>query len=130
MGEILRESRLMIASCAVSSLTPVETAIKYLLSTVKPIAETIEMPVQNALGYVLAHDQVSKIDVPPADNSAMDGYVFDAKDVAVDTLTTLPISQRIPAGTAPKPLIKGRAARIFTGAEIPDGADTVIMKES
>lgn len=120
----------MIASCAVSSLTPVETAIKYLLSTVKPIAETIEMPVQNALGYVLAHDQVSKIDVPPADNSAMDGYVFDAKDVAVDTLITLPISQRIPAGTAPKPLIKGSAARIFTGAEIPAGADTVIMQES
>ena len=120
----------MSDSCAAPGLTPVETAIKYLLSAVKPIAQTIEVSVQDALGYVLTQDQISTIDVPPADNSAMDGYAFYAKDLTVNTETTMQISQRIPAGMAPKPLIIGSAARIFTGAEVPAGADSVVMQES
>jgi molybdopterin molybdotransferase len=120
----------MSDSCAAPELTRIETAIEYLLSAVKPITETIELPVQDSLGYVLAQDQVSTINVPPADNSAMDGYVFCAKDSAVNITTTMAISQRIAAGTVPKPLIKGSAARIFTGAEVPAGADTVVMQES
>ncbi|MFQ3325039.1 MAG: molybdopterin molybdotransferase [Pseudomonadales bacterium] len=119
-----------VDSCAIPGLTPVEAAIELLLSTVKPITETIEVPVQDALGYVLAQDQISAIDVPPADNSAMDGYAFCAEDLNGEFETTLPVSQRIPAGTAPKPLITGSAARIFTGAEIPSGADSVVMQES
>jgi molybdopterin molybdotransferase len=119
-----------IDRCAVAGLTPVEAAIEHLLSAVKPVTETIEVPVHDALGYVLAQDQISTIAVPPADNSAMDGYVFCAKDLSGELETILPVSQRIPAGTAPKPLIKGSAARIFTGAEIPSGADSVVMQES
>ena len=119
-----------VDSCAIPGLTPVEAAIEHLLSTAKPITETIEVPVQDALGYVLAQDQISTIDVPPADNSAMDGYAFCAEDLNAEFETTLPVSQRIPAGTAPKPLIKGSAARIFTGAEIPSSADSVVMQES
>jgi molybdopterin molybdotransferase len=119
-----------VDSCAIPGLTPVEAAIEHLLATVKPITETIEVPVQDALGYVLAQDQISAIDVPPADNSAMDGYAFCAEDLNAEFETILPVSQRITAGTAPKPLLKVSAARIFTGAEIPAGADSVVMQES
>lgn len=80
------------------------------------------------LGRTLAADVVATIDVPPADNSAMDGYALRHADW-VDASGTLPLSQRIAAGSAPAPLTPGTAARIFTGAEIPAGADTVVMQE-
>ncbi|MEH6467102.1 MAG: gephyrin-like molybdotransferase Glp, partial [Porticoccus sp.] len=85
------------------------------------------------------------VDVPPADNSAMDGFAYNSTDAQGSTTqnsnlqnsdfqnteqTTLPISQRIPAGVAPQPLQPGTAARIFTGAEVPDGADIVVMQEN
>ncbi len=80
------------------------------------------------LGRVLAADIVSAIDVPPADNSAMDGYALRRADwIGADH--ALEISQRITAGKAPAPLEAGTAARIFTGAEIPPGADVVVMQE-
>lgn len=80
------------------------------------------------LGRVLAADIVSAIDVPPADNSAMDGYALRRADwTGADH--ALEISQRITAGKAPAPLEEGTAARIFTGAEIPPGADAVVMQE-
>ena len=81
-----------------------------------------------ALNRVLAEDVRSLIDVPPADNSAMDGYALRAADVSVPG-TVLPISQRIPAGRFGTPLAPGTAARIFTGAQIPVGADAVVMQE-
>jgi molybdopterin molybdotransferase len=81
-----------------------------------------------ALGRVLAADVRSQIDVPPADNSAMDGYALRAADVAQPE-TVLPISQRIVAGSVGEPLAPGTAARIFTGAQIPAGADAVVMQE-
>jgi len=82
----------------------------------------------DCLGRVLAADIVSAINVPPADNSAMDGYALRREDWRGPD-HALEISQRITAGTPPAALIKGTAARIFTGAETPEGADIVVMQE-
>ena len=81
-----------------------------------------------ARGRFLAEDVRSQIDVPPADNSAMDGYALRAADVAKPG-AVLPVSQRIVAGSIGVPLAVGTAARIFTGAQIPAGADAVVMQE-
>ena len=82
----------------------------------------------DALGRVLAADLKSLLDVPPADNTSMDGYALRAADVpAAGTL--LPVSQRIPAGHVGGPLQPGTAARIFTGGQVPPGADAVVMQE-
>ncbi|MGB7451566.1 MAG: gephyrin-like molybdotransferase Glp [Lysobacterales bacterium] len=83
---------------------------------------------KECLGRVLAADVVSSIDVPPADNSAMDGYALRREDWQ-GAGHALEISQRITAGTSPAPLKPGTAARIFTGAETPAGADVVVMQE-
>jgi molybdopterin molybdotransferase len=77
---------------------------------------------------VLAEDVVSTLDVPPADNSAMDGYAMRVADVPMAG-TVLPISQRIAAGHPGTPLQPGTAARLFTGAPVPEGADAVVMQE-
>jgi molybdopterin molybdotransferase len=82
----------------------------------------------DALGRVLAREVRSLVDVPPGDNSAMDGYALRAADVR-EPGTVLPVSQRIPAGTIGVPLQPGTAARIFTGAQVPPGADAVVMQE-
>jgi len=82
----------------------------------------------DALGRVVAHDVVSLIDVPPQDNTSMDGYALRAADVR-GAGTVLPLSQRIAAGHVGTPLAAGTAARIFTGANVPAGADAVVMQE-
>jgi molybdopterin molybdotransferase len=82
----------------------------------------------DALGRVLAADVRSALDVPPADNTSMDGYAVRAADVPAAG-TVLPVSQRIPAGVVGAPLVPGTAARIFTGAQVPPGADAVVMQE-
>jgi molybdopterin molybdotransferase len=82
----------------------------------------------DALGRVLAADLVSPIDVPPQDNSSMDGYALRASDVPAAG-TVLPVSQRIAAGHVGVSLDAGGAARIFTGAQVPDGADAIVMQE-
>jgi molybdopterin molybdotransferase len=82
----------------------------------------------DALGRVLAADVSSLIDVPPADNSEMDGYAVRVEDVP-GAGTVLPVGQRIAAGSVGTPLQPGTAARIFTGAQIPPGADAVVMQE-
>ena len=93
-----------------------------------PAAEAQTVSTFDALGRVLAEDVRSLIDVPPADNTAMDGYALRCADVpAIGTV--LPVSQRIPAGVAWQPLQPGTAARIFTGAQVPTGADAVVMQE-
>lgn len=90
--------------------------------------EYLELPLIEARGKIVAEAVYSDIDVPPCDNSAMDGFAFNRSDLS--NSSTLPISQRIQAGHAPPPLQKGTAARIFTGANIPEGADTVEMQEN
>jgi len=113
----------------------VSSAIKKLIAKAQPLVDDRRraglesVPVPEALGRAPATDIVSEIDVPPAANSAMDGYAFRAADAAAHKYK-LAISQRIPAGTAPEPLQPGTAARIFTGGEIPAGADTVAMQEN
>ena len=82
----------------------------------------------DALGRVLARGVVSALDVPPADNTSMDGYAMRAADVPTAG-TVLPVSQRLPAGVVGQPLRPGTAVRIFTGAQVPAGADAVVMQE-
>jgi len=82
----------------------------------------------DALGRVLAADVVSAIDVPPQDNSSMDGYALRVADVA-QAGTVIPVTQRIAAGHVGAPLAAGSAARIFTGAQVPAGADAIVMQE-
>ncbi|WP_096084511.1 gephyrin-like molybdotransferase Glp [Agaribacterium haliotis] len=88
-----------------------------------------EQTLELALGRILAKDIYSSIDVPPADNSAMDGWAYRREDLGTEP-GTLQVSQRIAAGDKTKPLAANTAARIFTGAEIPPGADTVVMQEN
>ena len=92
-------------------------------NAVRPLGSTFD-----ALGRVLAADVVSLLDVPPADNTSMDGYALRAADVPAAG-TVLPVSQRIAAGHVGAPLQPGTAARIFTGAQVPAGADAVVMQE-
>lgn len=103
-------------------------ALDILLSAVRPIAETEVLPTLEANGRVLAVDQTSQLDVPPMDNTQMDGYAVCAEECASGN-AQLRVSQRIPAGVVGQPLQPGTAARIFTGAMIPEGADAVVMQE-
>lgn len=91
-----------------------------------PLTETVTT--YDADGRVLAQDCVSALQVPPNDNSAMDGYAVRSADVTAAGVE-LPVSQRIPAGSVGQPLQPGTAARIFTGAPVPEGADAVLMQE-
>ncbi len=109
-------------------LKPLDDALAELLAHAMPLDRVENLPLVEADSRVLAADLVSPLQVPPHDNSAMDGYALRAADAAAPGVA-LPVSQRIPAGTAPEPLAAGTAARIFTGAPLPPGADTVVMQE-
>ncbi len=105
-----------------------EQALEKLLAAAQPVEEVRHVPLLAAAGRVLAVVQQSGVSVPPLDNSAMDGYAVRTADVTAAGIC-LPVSQRIPAGTVGVPLQPGSAARIFTGAPIPAGADAVVMQE-
>ena len=105
-----------------------EQALEKLLAAAQPVEEVRSLPLTAAAGRILALAQQSTVVVPPLDNSAMDGYALRTVDVAVAGVC-LPVSQRIPAGTVGTTLQPGTAARIFTGAPVPAGADAVIMQE-
>jgi molybdopterin molybdotransferase len=92
------------------------------------IREHESVPTMQALGRVVAADVISPISVPPADNTSMDGYAVRCADAQTPGVV-LPVSQRIPAGHPGQPLAAGTAARIFTGAFVPPGADAVVMQE-
>jgi molybdopterin molybdotransferase len=106
----------------------VNEAIDSLLDGCQRLVESEEIDLISALGRTLAEDIIASLDVPPADNSAMDGYAFRQADWQ-DEQSKLPLSQRITAGSVPQALEPGTAARIFTGAQVPPGADTVVMQE-
>ena len=106
----------------------VEQALEKLLSAAQPVSEVEPVDTMQATARVLATEVVSAIDVPPLDNSQMDGYAVRTVDLPAIPVT-LPISQRIAAGQVGVALEPGTAARIFTGAPIPEGADAVIMQE-
>ncbi len=99
-----------------------------LLGFVRPVREIETVDTLFAAGRVLAVTQRSAINQPPMDNSGMDGYALRAADVPAAG-TRLAVSQRIPAGSVGHELAPGTAARIFTGAPLPPGADTVVMQE-
>ena len=108
-------------------LMPVDDALELLLEGAVCRAGVERIDIRRAAGRVAAKAVSAAINVPPADNSAMDGYAFAHAGVAEGA--TLSISMRIPAGAAPSALSPGTAARIFTGAPMPLGADTVVMQE-
>nr|WP_296945902.1 gephyrin-like molybdotransferase Glp [uncultured Massilia sp.] len=103
-------------------------ALDRLLGAARPVDGIEDVDTLEANGRVLAVDQVAPMNVPAADNTQMDGYAVRAAD-CVGGAATLPVAQRIPAGTVGAPLQPGTAARIFTGALIPAGADAVVMQE-
>ena len=111
-------------------LLSLEQALERLLAaaTARPSGPAEVVPTFEALHRVLAEDVFSTLDVPPADNTSMDGYALRAADVPVAG-TVLPVSQRIPAGVVGAVLAPGSAARIFTGAQVPAGADAIVMQE-
>lgn len=104
-------------------------ALATLLSAASPITGTESIPTLDALNRVLSADVISPLDVPPMNTSSMDGYAIRTEDLTTDDNRRLPVSQRIPAGHAPEPLKPGTAARIFTGATVPPGADAIVMQE-
>jgi len=106
----------------------VREALDTLLASARPVQELEVVSTLEANGRVLALDQASTIAVPSADNTSMDGYAVRALD-CVNGGATLRVVQRIPAGHVGEPLEAGTAARIFTGAMIPAGADAVVMQE-
>lgn len=108
------------------ALRTVDDALHQLLADV-PLWGVESRDLAHAQGAVLAVDVYAEMDVPPSDNSAMDGYALCLADL--DVGKALPVSQRIPAGATGAALQAGTAARIFTGASIPAGADTVVAQE-
>ena len=112
-----------------TNLTPIDEAISILLNSLPAIEEIESTPLTDCVGRVLAEDFTAPLDVPPHTNSAMDGYALRSEDVKYLPVT-LYISQRIIAGSVGTRLESGEAARIFTGAPLPEGADCVAMQEN
>jgi molybdopterin molybdotransferase len=117
----------MNCACDQAGLCSYEAGLAQLVAAAKAMQEFELVELDKAVGRVLAEDVVSNIMVPPAANSAMDGYAMRAADIHANEF--LPISQVINAGANPQALQHGTIARIFTGAEIPAGADCVVMQE-
>ena len=109
-------------------LKPLDIALAELLAQVSTLQGIDDVSTFDADGRVLAQNMLSSLHVPPQDNSAMDGYAMRCADVGV-VGAVLSVSQRIPAGSVGTALQAGTAARIFTGASIPAGADAVVMQE-
>jgi len=124
----MNRSQDAVALSSSTPMTPVDEALVLLLRDVSPVRDVEWVDLINATGRVLSQSQTADVDVPPLDNSSMDGYAVRCEDVAIGT-TSLPVSQRIAAGDVGEPLEFGTAARIFTGAPIPEGADAVVMQE-
>ena len=111
-----------------NGMLSVDEALARLLAGARTVSEVETVPTLAATGRVIARAQASTLNVPPLDNTSMDGYAVRAADCAAGS-ARLRIAQRIPAGAVGKPLEPGTAARIFTGAPIPPGADAVVMQE-
>lgn len=110
-------------------LLPVDEVVERLLDRATPVRETEQVAIGDAVGRVLAQEVRSTVDVPPDDNSSMDGYALDATDTAFEPGGEYEVSDRIAAGYVGNRLRQGTVARIFTGAPIPEGANAVIMQE-
>ncbi|MGB2396334.1 MAG: gephyrin-like molybdotransferase Glp [Pseudomonadales bacterium] len=109
------------------SLLTVEEVLQTLLDKAQPVQEFESITIGSALGRTLGEDVVSGVAVPPADNSAMDGFAVRSTEIIPGV--QLPISQVIPAGSPGEALLGGSVARIFTGGQMPVGADAVLIQE-
>ena len=111
------------------ALMPVEQALEAMLKQAEaaPIREVVSVSIDDAVGRILAEPLIAQLDLPPWSNSAMDGYALRVADLDGRPLE---VCQKIFAGTHPEPLLPGCCARIFTGAPIPEGADSVEMQEN
>ena len=112
------------------TLLGVDAALALIEERVTPVVEAETLPLAAACGRILARDLVAALDVPPYANSAVDGFAISHADLLPERETVLPVTGRIAAGqTLGRPMAPGEAIRIFTGAPMPDGADTVMMQE-
>jgi len=109
-------------------LLSLDEALPLLLARAQPLSGVEEVSTFEGDGRVLAEDLFSALQVPPQDNSSMDGYAVRCQDVS-QAGSVLRVTQRIPAGASGHALGSGEAARIFTGAPVPPGADAVLMQE-
>ncbi|MDO6682339.1 molybdopterin molybdotransferase MoeA [Oceanobacter sp. 5_MG-2023] len=117
-----------MASCDAPGLQSLDEALEQILSSLTPLTEEEWVPLSQADGRILAADVQSCLDLPPTDNSAMDGYAVRVEDLT--EFDWLDVNQRILAGDATtQPILPGECARIMTGAMLPEGANTVIMQE-
>jgi molybdopterin molybdotransferase len=115
--------------CDTNPLLAYDEALVQLTSAITPLGKITDKPLREALGAVLARSIEADIDVPGCAMSSMDGYAINTADLVTSGTTRLPLTQRVAAGAVAEALVPGSAARIFTGAPIPDGADAVIMQE-
>jgi len=119
----------MKCGCDAPGLMPVEQAKQIILNTITPISDTTHCQLNEALGRVISHDVVSPINVPAYNNSAMDGYAIRAADLE-NRKTLVQIGKSFAGNKYEGELKSGECVRIMTGAEIPTGADTVVMQEN
>ena len=110
------------------TLMPVAEALARLLDSARPFRAVREIPLADCQGQYLAEAVTSRVDVPAFDNAAVDGVALRYADLDEPGLTR-PMPLRVAAGDAPASLAPGQVARIFTGAPVPAGADTVLMQE-
>jgi molybdopterin molybdotransferase len=112
------------------TLLSVDAALRLIDERVTKVVGEETVPLAEATGRILAHDLVAGMDLPPHANSAVDGYAINHADLLPDRDTTLPVTGRVTAGhPLGRTIERGEAIRIFTGAPMPDGADTVMMQE-
>jgi len=112
------------------ALLGVDAALELIRERIAPVVSEQEALLAEACGRILARDLVAAIDVPPHPNSAVDGYAVAHADLLPDRDTVLPVAGRAAAGhPLGRPVVRGEAIRIFTGAPMPDGLDTVMMQE-
>ena len=112
------------------TLLSVDAALALIAERVTPVVEAETVPLMEAAGRILAQDLVAGMDLPPHPNSAVDGYAIAHADLQPDRDTVLPVTGRAAAGhPLGRDIERGEAIRIFTGAPMPEGADTVMMQE-
>lgn len=107
----------------------VDQAVGLIAARVAPVRDVETVVLAQADGRILAHDIAAPLPLPPFTNSAVDGYAVAGRDLPREEAQAFPVTGRVQAGSAAAPIEPGQAVRIFTGAPMPDGADTVFMQE-
>lgn len=112
-------------------LMRLDAALALLAERIRPVAGMETVPLAQALDRTLGETLIAERDVPPHDNAAVDGFAVRSEDIAADGETRLPVTGRVAAGhPLDRPARPGEALRIFTGAPLPEGIDTVVMQEN